>query len=290
LRLTGALWQFWRSHGDLTEGRSWMREGLALKGGTTPQRAKALWGAAWLAYHQGDYEEAEILGDELRTVSRDAGDPVIVRNALTVRGMVAMARARFHDARALFEEAVDLLRPLGRNWLLGTSLLNLGSACVHERDAEHARASLEEARTVYDQVGDRHFSARTTIQLGFASMIEGDLSRATTLICEGLRSFVELDDAWGTTEGLEAIAAVVAARGRAGSAARLGGAAEVLRSTLSVRPLPFDAMWTGPFMDRARTTTDPVAWSSAWSEGSAMSLDDAIELAFAHSQEQVSKR
>jgi predicted ATPase/DNA-binding XRE family transcriptional regulator len=290
LRLTGALWQFWRSHGDLAEGRSWLREALALGGGTTPERAKALWGAAWLAYHQGDYEEAEVLGDELRAVSREAHDPVIVRNALTVRGMVAMARAHFHDARALFEEAVALLRPLGRNWLLGTSLLNLGSACVHERDAAHARAALEEARAVYDQVGDRHFSARATIQLGFAFMIEDDVSGASALIGEGLRSFVELDDAWGTTEGLEAIAAAVAAQGLAGSAARLGGAAQVLRSTLSVRPLPFDAMWTEPYMDRARAATDPVAWSSAWNEGSAMSLDDAIDLAFSHSQEQASTR
>jgi len=290
LRLAGSLWQFWRSHGDLTEGRAWLREGLALGAGSTPDRAKALWGAAWLAYHQGNYDEAETLGEDLRILSRDAKDPVIVRNALTVRGMVAMAHERFGDARALFDQAVDLLRPLGRNWLLGTSLLNLGSACVHQRDAEHARTCLEEARTVYDQVGDRHFSARATVQLGFAFMIDDDLTPATTLIFESLRAFAELDDTWGATEALEAIAAVVAARGLAGAAARLGGAAETLRSTLSVRPLPFDAMWTASFMDRARASTDPATWSSAWNEGSSMGLDDAIELALSHSPTPASKR
>ena len=91
-------------------------------------------------------------------------------------------------------------------------------------------------------------------------------------------------------EALEAIAAVVAARGLAGAAARLGGAAETLRSTLSVRPLPFDAMWTASFMDRARASTDPATWSSAWNEGSSMGLDDAIELALSHSPTPASKR
>src|SRR5438445_7374576 len=50
LSLAGALWQFWRSHGDIAEGRDWLRAGLALEGASLALRAKALWGAAWLAY------------------------------------------------------------------------------------------------------------------------------------------------------------------------------------------------------------------------------------------------
>jgi len=51
LRLAGALWQFWRRQGHLAEGRMWLRQSLSMQpskpGGP---RAKALWGAGWLAF------------------------------------------------------------------------------------------------------------------------------------------------------------------------------------------------------------------------------------------------
>jgi tetratricopeptide (TPR) repeat protein len=281
LLLAGALWQFWRSHGDLAEGRDWLRSGLALEGGSVPVRAKALWGAAWLAFHHGDYEDAETLGEQLFTVSRGTTDPIVTRNALTIQGMVAMAHGRVQEACALFEEGVRLLRPLGQNWLLATSLLNLGTASVHARDGERARSLLEEAGSVYDRLGDRHFSARASLQEGFAWMVDGEIARAASLISEGLRTFIELEDAWGTAECLEAMSAVRAAEGSAERAARTGGAAEVLRSTITLLPLPPDRIWTESYLEGARESLGAEAWQIAWDAGRAMSLEDALEDALA---------
>ena len=281
LLLAGALWQFWRSHGDLAEGRDWMRAGLVLEGSSVPVRAKALWGAAWLAYHHGDYEDTETLGEHLFTLSQGTTDPIIKRNALTIRGIVAMAHGRVQDACALFEEGVQLLRPLGQNWLLATSLLNLGTASVHARDGARARSLLEEAGSVYDRLGDRHFSGRASMQRGFAWMVDGDIGRAASLISEALRTFAELEDAWGTAECLEAMAAVRAAEGSAERAARTGGAAEVLRATITVLPLAWDRVWTESYLEGARESVGTEVWQSAWDAGRAMSLEDALEDALA---------
>jgi tetratricopeptide (TPR) repeat protein len=240
-------------------------------------RAKALWGAAWLAYHHGDYEDTETLGEQLFALSSGATDPVVTRNALTIRGIVAMAQSRFQDARALFEEALQLLRPLGQNWLLATSLLNLGTSCVHARDGERARSLLEEARSVYDRLGDRLFSARAAVQSGFAWMADGEIARAASLIAASLRSFIELEDVWGTTESLEAMAAVRAAEGSPQRAARTGGAAEVLRETMTVRPLAWDRIWTERYMNGARTSIESGAWEASWQAGRALSFEDAVE-------------
>jgi len=277
LSLAGALWQFWRSHGDIAEGRDWLRAGLALDGGSLPVRTKALWGAAWLAYHHGDYEDAETLGEQLFALSRKTIDPVITRNALTIRGIVAMAQSRFQEARTLFEEAVQLVRPLGQNWLLATSLLNLGTACVHVRDGARARSLLDEARAVYDRLGDQRFSARAAQQAGFAWMADGDIARAESLIATSLRSFWELEDVWGTTEGLEAMAAIRAAEDSSERAARTGGAAEVLRETMTIRPLAWDRIWTQRYMEGARAALGAEAWQMAWNAGRAMSVEDAVE-------------
>ncbi|HEV2686752.1 MAG TPA: helix-turn-helix domain-containing protein, partial [Actinomycetota bacterium] len=79
LRFSGALWQFWRAHGDVVEGREWLRRSLALPGGSLATRAKAMWGAAWLAYHQDDYDEATLLGEVLADLAVGSSDPVVRR-------------------------------------------------------------------------------------------------------------------------------------------------------------------------------------------------------------------
>src|SRR5439155_4415714 len=144
-----------RTPGDLAEGRAALGASLAMDGGSLPIRAKALWGAAWLAYHQADYDDAETIAQRLGSLSLGTDDPIVRRNALTVRGMVAMARARFDEAVELFDQAVGLLKPLGQNWLFATSLLNAGSALVQTRNVMRARSALEDARKLYEQLGDR---------------------------------------------------------------------------------------------------------------------------------------
>ena len=276
LRLCGDLWQFWRSNGDLAEGREWFRECLALAGGDETLRAKSLWGAAWLAYHQGDYEAADELGNELRILAEPAHDPVTKRNSLTINGMVALAYGRAQEAVAPFEEAVSIMRSLGQSWLLATSLLNLGSACVHAGEEARARPVLEEACALYERLGDQHFAARAALQLAYASIARGDLAHAQSLVSRSLMRFSELGDDWGAVEAIEAAAAVSAAAGEIERSARMTGAARSLRSTMTVRPLPFDKRFTERLLDAARAR-DEAAWGDGMRAGEALSRDEAIE-------------
>jgi tetratricopeptide (TPR) repeat protein len=137
LRIGGALWQFWRAHEHYEEGRSWLREALLLPS-TDGERAKALWGAGWLAFHQADYEEAGTLSVEALALARRTGDPIDTRNALAVRGMVAMAQERYAEALKSFEEGLELCRSAEPGWLLATSLLNLATATMHAGDLDRA--------------------------------------------------------------------------------------------------------------------------------------------------------
>ena len=149
--------------------------------------------------------------------------------------------------------------------------------CVTER----ARSLLDEARAVYDRLGDQRFSARAAVQAGFAWMADGDNARAASMITTSLRSSLELEDVWGTTEGLEAMAAVRAAQGSPERAARTGGAAEVLRETMTVRPFASDRIWTERYMEEARASLDARTWQAAWDAGRALSLEEAVEDALA---------
>ena len=127
--LAAALWRFWRMYGGFTEGRRWLDGAIAMQGAAEAEALpRALWGAAWLAYHQDDFARAGSLGEELLAGARAHSLPLDIRNGLTVLGQVAVADGRFADALGLFRETVQICVEVGEDWYLATSLLNLGQA------------------------------------------------------------------------------------------------------------------------------------------------------------------
>jgi predicted ATPase/transcriptional regulator with XRE-family HTH domain len=277
LRIAGAIWRFWLLHGDLSEGRGWLRASLELDPSAAPHaRAKATWGLAWLAYHQGDYAVAETCADELLSAAEPDGDPVETRNALTIRGIVDLAFGRFAEAIPPLERCVELLRDAGPSWLLATSLLNLGQATTHAGDAR-AGSILEESRQVYLDLGDQHFAARSTLYVGYAALLRGDAAGALASFRESLISFWELEDTWGVVEALESLAATAAHRDGGTRAIRIAGAADALRETISTRPFPADHAVLERSLDALRLSIEDVAWRSSWERGRAMTFDEAVD-------------
>jgi predicted ATPase/transcriptional regulator with XRE-family HTH domain len=280
LRLGGALWQFWRSHGDYAEGRTWLRTALAVAPtASSDVRAKALWGAAGLAYHHGAYADAEKLSGELLPLARSTREPVHMRNALTIQGVVAMTQRRFSDAAEPLREALEICRSLGPSWLLGTSHLNLGTALMHSGDIDGARSNLEQAVTTYLGIGDRNFTARATEQLGYLELQTGDEQQARAMFRAALEAYHELDDRWGLAEAIEAFSALNAANGIADRAARLAGASDRLRDAFGAKALPADRVSIDRYLAAARQSLDHNVWQAAWEEGRQMPLEQAIELA-----------
>jgi len=280
LRLAGGLWQFWLAHGDLTEGRMWLSEALALDPAAYPEgRMKALWGVGWLAYHQADDAAAEAVGWELEGLAQRLGDHRATRNAMTIRAMVSMARGRYDEAFELLEKSLVIARRLGRDWLLATSLLNFGLAAMAVDDLRRSRGVIGEALALYEELGDEHFHARCLGYLGHVSLLEDDPLRAKSLFEQSLSTFHQLAERGGMAEGLDGLAAVNAAVGPPERAAVIAGAAAALRETFAGRPLPFDRATTEARLARARASVTEEHWNAAWIEGQVMPLEAAITFA-----------
>ena len=110
-------------------------------------------------------------------------------------------------------------------------------------------------------------------------MREGDWVRAETLLEHSLRGFVAVEEKIGIADGLEAMAALRAARGSAERAARISGAVAVLRESIGAHPFPFDHVIWQHYLVSAREQLGAVAWTTAWEEGRALSLDQAVAAA-----------
>ena len=280
LRLVAGMWMFWRMEGAFGEGSSWLERALAMDAPVgSPHRLRAMWGAAWLVYQRGDYERAIALGNQLEALSRECGQPLDRRNALTILGHVATARGRAAEAVAPLQEAVDISRAEGARWHLATSLLNLGTALLHCGEVARAEDLLHQAVAGFEAQGDRHFVARTIIQLGYLSIVAGDFDRAAARFGEAMQAFLDLDEMWGMADVLEGSAAAAAGRGDAERAAVLSGAALSAFATISTSSLGPDLAISRPLLEQARASLGDASWESAVNRGRSMSLEAATRFA-----------
>ncbi len=275
LRLAGALWMFWRWAGLFAEGRAWLDAALAGGTGSTLEvRCQGMWGAGWLAYHQGDYRRTGEVGVQMLSELTDGHD-VLRRNAHTLVGIAALAVGNQHEAIEALREALALTQSGDVPWHQATSLLNLGTAQMHAGQLAAAKGHFERALAIYQEIGDRHFIARTLIQIGYADLLTSGSATAAPAIARAMEIVAEMGDGWGIAEGLEAVA-TLRSFGQPRSTVLLAAAAAHLRERISMRAHPADATINQLSLDRARKSISSEAFAELWRDGRALTLAEAL--------------
>jgi predicted ATPase/DNA-binding XRE family transcriptional regulator len=275
LRIAGTMWMFWRMVGRFTEGRQALTAALALPGAHgSAHRPRALWAAGWLAYHQNDQASAARYAEELLAAAGE--DPMLRRNAATLLGNLAMAERRFDDAVRLLDEALALARTAGSEWHVAASLLNLGTATLHDDELETAERLLDEAKQAFEEVGDRHFVARCILELGYGALVGNDDRGARRWFAAALSDFVGVAEQWGAAEAIVGLAAVAALRADVETAALLTGATDRIYADIGVQLNAPDAALVARVLAEARSAS---TWAAAQEEGRGLSLEDAAAVA-----------
>lgn len=280
LRMATVLGRFWNTYGP-GEGRRWLERGSAC-GDASPAslRAKALGEAGFIAIFQGDPRAMSLLEEGL-ALSRELGDKSGLAISISNLGH-AVAHAGDHDRLAtLREEAEALMRePLNRR-ARAHLLLFLGVAAMSEGAPEQVAVRAGEALALFRELGDILHVAMSLGVAGISALERGDSGRSAELFEEDLRLLRELRDKTGIVYGLLGMAGVAALRGQPARAARLWGASEILREVfgLPLTPMVRDHYDYEGYLAAARAGLGEAAFDAAWSEGRAMSPEQAIEYA-----------
>ena len=317
LRLAGALRRFWHVRGYFEEGRGRLEQALVQDGRTSVSaRAKALEAVGGLAHDQGDidraraaaleglelcarsdtgsgqvasfrrslgitaeregdYERATGLHEGSLALYREAGDKWGIAASLFSLANVLVVREEHERARELYREALSLSRELGDPDQYATGLANLGYEYLLDGDHEQATALNEEAAQLYRERGSRGGLVYALDNLAWAALVRGDHERARALHEETLALCRELGDKLIGGECLEGLACAAAARGEAERSARLFGAA----SALGYEQPPAERALREPCLAEARSLLEESAWKTAWSEGQAMTFEEAVSYA-----------
>jgi len=216
LAIAAGLGRYWYGRGRWTEGRTLMKELLALPAAApaTAARAQALAWTGWIAHWQGDLEEARALNLESLAIRRALDDHMGISQSLNNLGAVAQERGEYAESYAYHEESLRLRRAEGNLRYQAVSLHNLGEVCFRMGRFEDARTFNEESLALRRQVGDLMGIADSLNALGMVATRMGDLAAARAFHEESLLSRQERDDPMGISESLHNLAAIDAREGR----------------------------------------------------------------------------
>jgi tetratricopeptide (TPR) repeat protein len=183
------------------------------------------------------------------------------------------------EAIQSLEESLRLLRATGERWEIAYALVWLGDTLFRMGDIERAATSWEESLRLTQELGDHSLMAWSIGGLGDVARLRADYKRATGMLKEALSLYQSSGDKFGPPYVLEALGLVAAALGDAKRAARLWGAASAWREAINE---PLSLIYQkdyAAYMTQARTQLGEEVYASAWSEGHAMSPEQAIALA-----------
>jgi predicted ATPase/class 3 adenylate cyclase len=168
MRLGASLWRYWQMRGHLHEGRRRMAQILALPTSRAfpSERLAALEAAGGLAYWQADMD----------------------------------------DAQRLYDECVELTRPLGDDRALANALYNAAfPRTVSARAVDEARPMMTEAFELFRRLGDDEGLARTLWGMGLAFYYEDDYSSALPIFEEAAALNRKLDNRFGLAWSLHVL-------------------------------------------------------------------------------------
>jgi tetratricopeptide (TPR) repeat protein len=284
----------------------------------TAVRAKALNCAGHLAWLRQDFALAHTLHTESLAICRKLEDQQGIADALFGLGRVARLQGNYAAAGTFYEESLAIQRELGNKTGIADTLLYLGAGVTFYEDLTLAQSLLEESLAMWRELKVKSGIAPTLNKLGRIAQLQGNYGEAKSLYLEGLKLFRELGDKFGpayTLHDLGCVALYQDDRQRANSyfkeslalyqelklkdgivdcltgltkiammngqlerAARLCGAIETLLEFLDDQHTSDKVEYTR-MAATVHVHLDEALYRSAWVEGQAMTMKQAIDYA-----------
>jgi predicted ATPase/class 3 adenylate cyclase len=286
LRLAVGLGWFWFIRGFGSEGRFWLERARTEDPAVAaPVRAWALIWANLLGIPNKDWAAAA----ELARLSLDIWRSLGEASEGMVMALIGLGRAEAFQGdlakgTALLEEALVAARTLDNPIMIGAVLDVLAEMALLRGEAAAAAAFVDEAIALQRTIGRPWGVSFSLALLGEIALDRADLPAAVGYYCESMAIARDLGDTTFLGAGLAAIGIMAAERGNAEQAARLLGAAEVLRETSGAWALIAARRPDRHAPDQVRAALGE-EFAAAWAAGRALPRDQAIAEALRTAEE-----
>ena len=281
LRLAGALLRYWEVRSHLQEGREHYSALLARpeSAARNRARAKALAGAGRLAWCQDDIDDARVLHGEAISIFREIGDENAAAFQEALLGFVEWSADDRAAAGIHFEAAAVIGRERGDERVLAAALSGLGTLLNANGDHAQARAIKEQSLATYRGLGDKWIVGLMSWSLSRAVIALRDFPAAAALLSECAAIGEALGNEWTVPYVLEGFGDIAIEQDAASRAARLYGAAAVVRERMGLALAPSDRPVHEHALARMHAALPPEEFEQAWQAGRALAPDEALRLA-----------
>jgi predicted ATPase len=239
--------------------------------------AVALNALAVNARERGDFSAASLLFERCAEIWKEIGDSTNIARALSNLASVIKMQGQHERASALYDECLTLFRKAGDEAGVAWTLNYQGDVAREKADFATARSFCEQSLAAFHHLRDGWGIASALSDLAGLSCDQGNNAESRRLYGESLTLFRELGHQRGIARVLECLAASAAAQSSAVQALHLAGAAAALRQRLGA-PLPLNEK---PRMEKAldfaRRALGDASGLTAWMEGWAMPVEQAIQ-------------
>ncbi len=273
---------------------------------------------------QGDFPAAESFLKRSLVLYQQLEDRWGIAAALNALGVMTRDRGDHYKAQQYFESSLEHWRVLPNRIETARCLHNLANVARVLCEYSRAQSALSEATAIFDEVGDSSGAAWSINQQGDIAKERGDLKGAEEFYARALKAFRRVGDRWGTARSLadlgyvcceqqeyeaahsayrdalelfsalghrrgmaralEGAALLAAAQGKPQRALKLAAAATHLRQMISA-PLPqAEQTKLDAHLASAWNALCEAEGKHAWAEGSAMSIENAIQYSLQQSQ------
>jgi tetratricopeptide (TPR) repeat protein len=230
---------------------------------------------------QADYRDpaaATTRLEEARSLFGQVGDRT--REAVVLYKLAGLHAQRGNYVRAIAdaETSLAMCRDLGSIHDEAHALHEYGKIIVRAGEPARGFVVLEQALERLTKMGDDRCSIRTLAVMGTALIQAGDPEKADQVLRDTLKRAIDLDDLQSIRMAAVGIAELFQRRGQSAEAVRLYSFVNTLAHQGGPPLIPSRRKKRNEIMEELRSQLDQNDFALAWSQGEAMTIDDARAL------------
>jgi tetratricopeptide (TPR) repeat protein len=274
---------------DFASSRSLLEAALAIarKAGDQKEIAYVLLWLGWTAHRQRDDQTAEALAEECLAIYQQLQNRWGMAMAIYRLADVLASQGQYAEAEERYMNSLATFREIGDKFRAGYVLNGLGELARLQGDYVRAGKFYEEHIEILREQRSSVALVTASVNEAWVSLYLGDYPKARALFEESLRLSSEYSNKIALMDCLAGFAGVFGMSGKPERAARLFGGVEALleRSGMRGGMDPADQKEIDHYVTHVRSQLDETVFTRAWSEGQALTLDQAIEYALADVRE-----
>jgi predicted ATPase/DNA-binding winged helix-turn-helix (wHTH) protein len=267
------------AQGDYSAAEHFLQQSLSLyeELGDESGVAVSLNALAIVERDRGDYSAAQKNFERSLACWRMLSDRLAIARCLHNLANVVKIRGDYPRARWALREAADIFEELGDRTGAAWSINQQGDIARAQCDMAAARGLYEHALLAFREAGDPWGSARSLTDVAYIAGAQGDHLAAHAACREALEIFARLGHRRGIARALEGSAVLALAQGHAERALKLAAAAAQLRQSICAPRHPAEQFRLDQVLLPAWESLSEAEGKRAWAEGTAMSMEDAIQ-------------